>query len=91
MCVEKAINELCATMAVLWVFVLFISAIAINNNKDIISPYVFMLMMLVLAFFIAFIDPSKWSFAFALLTTIALFITSIIYDNKTCDNTKERN
>ncbi len=82
-CVEDAIDNLCLTISVFWWFIIIAGCLILNKYKNAISPFVVISMVLALALFIAFIDPSKWKFFIALSISATIFIIAAIYDSKT--------
>lgn len=82
-CVERAIDEACMTIAFLWCFIMFCSVLVLGKNKNNISPFVVIVIVFAFALFLAFIDPSKWKFTIALFVSMASFVIAAIYDKKT--------
>ena len=81
-CVEKAIDNICVAIAVMWWFIIYGSSLVLNKEKNALSPFVIIGLVFALAFFLAFVDPSKWKFVIALFVSMALFITCVFFDSK---------
>lgn len=80
MCIEATIDEICKTICVAWFFVFIWSALVFSNDKNAISPFVVIGILIAFSFLMAFIDPAKWCFALSLLPSVVLFAIAIVVD-----------
>ncbi len=81
-CIEKAINDFCFVLAIMWYFVVIGGLLIRNKFRTAVSPYVFICSLIAVSVFTALLDPSKWAFVFASLIPTAFFVTCDILDNK---------
>lgn len=81
-CIEKAINDFCLVLAIMWYFVVIGGLLIRDKCKTAVSPYVFICSLIAVSVFAALLDPSKWAFVFASLIPTAFFVACDILDNK---------
>jgi hypothetical protein len=75
-CVMKATDDACSLLGASWFFVIFIGAAVWEKakNKDAMSPFVFMALLLACDVFMACLDASKWPFVYATAVSAVLFV-----------------
>jgi hypothetical protein len=81
-CVEKAIDDLYSVIIVVWWFSIYGAMIVWSKQKNAVSPFVIIGILIGLAVFGAFIAPAKWTFVIALLPSLAILVTAVVIDNK---------
>lgn len=81
-CVEKAINYLYNAIGVIWQFSIFGSLMVLDKQKNAISPFVILGLLLSLSVFGAFVDCSKWRFVLSLLPSLAIITIAVVIDSK---------
>lgn len=81
-CVKKAINDLCLAVSILWFIAVMGGSMILEKCKNSVSPFVFMVSLIALATFAAFMDPSKWTFAISLLPSFAIIIILCVIDKR---------
>lgn len=81
-CVENAIDTACFVIAVgIW-FLVYGGSLICSKNKNAISPFIIMGLVITFAIFLAFIDPAKWMFAISLLPSFSIMIIVAYIDRK---------
>lgn len=91
LCIEKTINDLCIFLAgFCWPCTLIGGSLIISKNKNAISPFFFMMILIAVSVFAALLDPAKWRFVIASLFPAGLFITCAIFDSKNQTSLKRK-
>lgn len=86
-CVEKGIDDICFTIAILWNIIMIGSSMVFQIDKNAISPFVVMALFIAMSIGLSLIDPAKWMFVFSLLPSFVLYIIGVAIDSK---NQKEK-
>jgi len=81
MCVEKAIDNLYMTIAVLW-FVIIVFSCIVFSKWNSLSPFVVIGLIIAVSIWGAFVDPSKWMFVIALIPSVVILIIAVALDNR---------
>lgn len=86
-CVEKGIDDICLTIAILWYPIILGSCMVFQIDKNAISPFVVMALFIAMSIGLSLVDPAKWMFVFSLLPSFVLYIIVVAIDSK---NQKEK-
>lgn len=81
MCVEKAIDGLYLTVAILWMFIIVGSCMVLSKTNA-LSPFVVMAMVIGISIWGALVDPSRWYFVLSLLPSAVLLVVANVVDKK---------
>lgn len=81
-CVENAIDTACFAIAVgIW-FLVYGGLFICSKNKNAISPFIIIGLVIAFVVFLAFIDPAKWIFVISLLPSFSVMIIAAYIDGK---------
>lgn len=90
-CVEKAIDTACLAIAIIWFFLVHGVLLICSKNRNAISPFIIMELIIAFVVFLAFIDPAKWIFVISLLLSFSVLkIAAYIDDKKAKTELKEK-
>lgn len=73
-CVYKAMDDICIIIVCILFFVMVGSAYVWEKRKEALSPFVVMGIIVLIAFQVADIDPSKWMFAISMIFPFVVMI-----------------
>lgn len=82
LCIEKVIDDMFLTIAILWWLAVCGGGIILNKRRNAVSPFVIIGLLIGQAVFGAFMDPGKWGFVIALSISAVIAITGMLFDSE---------